>query len=244
MDECISFDDPQRAAALIMQRAKLMQTACVTAGHNLLIAQHRDTLRYAKLRSGGYLPRLSHFFVGQYVYVRHQSETIHTMARQEILRVREVRPAGVLILEGADGATISENALNCAPCHLPILTSPLIAVPRPSKNLSCEACGFPDREHLLLLCDICQKGWHSTCISPDFHLPPAGVPWYCPGCHDAATVAASPSSPLSSLQVSIDPLIQSSARSLEPTTDIDRRSPAFYTRPGQKLIKLRSRLLR
>ena len=47
-----------------------MELHCLAAGGNLKIAQHRDTLRYANIRGGGYTPNVRKFEVGQYVYVR------------------------------------------------------------------------------------------------------------------------------------------------------------------------------
>ena len=55
MEEPIDFDDPEAAAADVLARAELIKRACVMAGANQRIAQHRDTLRYATVR-GGELP--------------------------------------------------------------------------------------------------------------------------------------------------------------------------------------------
>ena len=46
------WDGSAAAAADFLARSKLVKERCVMAGDNLRIAQHRDTLRYAKLRSG------------------------------------------------------------------------------------------------------------------------------------------------------------------------------------------------
>ena len=45
----------------------------------------------------------------------------------------------------------------------------------------CEDCRRTDREHLLLLCDGCDLGHHTSCLTP----PLPGVPlgrWFCPSC--------------------------------------------------------------
>ena len=54
----IELDDPATAAAVVLRRAQALRECCIIAGDNMLIAQHRDTLRYAEVRSGSYAPRL------------------------------------------------------------------------------------------------------------------------------------------------------------------------------------------
>ena len=43
------------------------------AMENLSIAQHRDTLRYARIRSGAYWPQLRPFSTGDYVYLQREA---------------------------------------------------------------------------------------------------------------------------------------------------------------------------
>jgi len=47
------LDDADLAAKHVMERGKIAQEASIIAGNNLLIAQHRDKLRYATIRGGG-----------------------------------------------------------------------------------------------------------------------------------------------------------------------------------------------
>lgn len=183
VDEPLSFDDPKLAAASILDRAMVMQKCSVIAGHNLHIAQHRNQLRYGKLRTGGFLPQVAHFFVGDYVYVKEatrRSNALEPLARDSILRVREVRPSGVLVLEGSCGTTCVVNALNCQKCHLPIKATEVTQIVRPTPDHHCEVCKLPNRAALMLLCDSCNRGYHTFCIG----LP--GVPkqekWYCEPC--------------------------------------------------------------
>jgi len=60
----IDFDYPEQASQFIIDRSILLAEHCATAGQNLLITQHKDTLRYAKLRSGAYTPLLREFKEG------------------------------------------------------------------------------------------------------------------------------------------------------------------------------------
>ena len=183
MSEPLDFDDPDIAAASITQRAKACEEACIIVGRNLLVAQHRDQLRYARLRSGGYLPQLVNFFVGQFVYVKDSGDALHRTARSVILRVVDVRPSGVLVLIGSDGHTTTENAINVAPCHLPIHMSTASPLPdRPRPNHFCEICQLINDEHVMLLCDYsCNRGWHTYCLSPPLASVPQGD-WLCKDC--------------------------------------------------------------
>jgi hypothetical protein len=91
------------------------------AMENLSIAQHRDTLRYARICSGAYRPQLRRFQHGDYVYFQREAPTtLDVRAGRTILRVKEVLPRGLLLLEGKDGRECREHSKNCVPCHLPI----------------------------------------------------------------------------------------------------------------------------
>jgi hypothetical protein len=183
-DAPVSFDGEELAAASILARADAMRQRMAIAGENLLIAQHRDTLRYAALRGGGYHPKLREFDVGDYVYYRNTSSrtTLDPPAQPTILRVIEVRPSGILVLEGHCGQTLKSHVKDCAPCHLPIrdeVVDPRVA--RPSATLSCQTCRSPKGEEWMLLCDSCGTGWHTYCLRPALKQIPEGT-WVCPNC--------------------------------------------------------------
>jgi hypothetical protein len=169
MEEPIDFDDPEAAAADVLARAELIKRACVMAGANQRIAQHRDTLRYATVRGGSYLPKLVKFEPGDYGYVRRPERhgTLLPKARQEILRVVEVSDAGVATLQGRCGGVIKHNISNLAPCHLANIDPSMeLGGWRPSADLPCEVCHYPDDEgHMVQLCDGCDTGWHTFCLN-------------------------------------------------------------------------------
>jgi hypothetical protein len=86
------------------QRAELFKRMMSMALENLSIAQHRDTLRYAMIRGGGYRPQVRRFQPGDYVYLQQTAPTtLDVTAGRIILRVREVLGSGVFLLEGRDG---------------------------------------------------------------------------------------------------------------------------------------------
>ena len=74
------------------------------AMETLSIAQHRDTLRYARIRSSAYRPQLRRFSKGDYVYLQREAPTtLDVKARRTILHFKDLLPSGILLLEGKDG---------------------------------------------------------------------------------------------------------------------------------------------
>lgn len=183
MAEPINFDCPKAAAADYLARAELVRRNCVIAGNNLRIAQQRDSLRYARVRGGDYLPRLRRFEVGDFVWVkRAQKSTLDIRARPLILRVLEVRPSGVLLLQGRCTQTVAVHSSSCAPCHLPDIDprmDPMLAVP--GEEFPCDVCHSPGDAEYMLLCDGCGKGCHTYCAMPPLDAIPEGN-WLCSDC--------------------------------------------------------------
>ena len=182
----------QEAAAQELQvRAEYLQRTLPTVANNLAISQHRDTLRYAQIKGGGYTPKLRRVEPGDFVYVRRgkAANTLSMQVKQLILRVLEVRPSGVVVLQGRCGCTVLNHARNTAPCHLPDLDptiDPTLAMP--PANLACEVCDFPDDEGVMLLCDVCNCGYHTYCLEPPLTAVPKGA-WICPSCKAAGITA-------------------------------------------------------
>ena len=191
----IDFDDPAAASANLLQRVRALQQSMPAAMDNILIAQHRDTLRYGMVRSGGFSPKLRRFEVGDFVYTkrRNVSNTLQVSSHPEILRVLEVRPEGVLILQGKCGRTVPCNVINCAPCHLTNLDREIDrSLARPDLSLKCEVCRFTDGDSTMLLCDGCSTGWHMGCLIPPLTEIPRNE-FKCPQC--LAVPAESASAP-------------------------------------------------
>ena len=133
------------AVRSILARAEWLKGAIPVVANNLAIAQHRDTLRYAKTRDGTYLPKLHKFEPDDLVYHRRGvlHNTLQIKARQHILRVLKVKAFGGVVLQGRCGNTISVHQEAVAPCHMPYLDGtidPRLA--RPHANLGCEVCTF------------------------------------------------------------------------------------------------------
>uniref|UniRef100_A0A7S0N4Q4 Uncharacterized protein n=1 Tax=Pyramimonas obovata TaxID=1411642 RepID=A0A7S0N4Q4_9CHLO len=49
------------------------------------------------------------------------------------------------------------------------------------EDVACEVCGSPSTPPEMLLCDKCDKGYHTDCLVPKLKAVPAGD-WFCPKC--------------------------------------------------------------
>lgn len=185
--ETSEFDSEQavaRAAADLEMRMDLFRRFNIVAGDNLKIAQHRDQLRYASLRSGGHRRRTYHFRPGDFVWVKRKGNTALEMKARGIYQVVEVRDTGVLILKGSCGTLFSEHMQFVGPCHVTPenIGAPVdLSVDVPAADLPCEICQLASDGELMLICDHCSTGWHMFCLSPPLESVPDST-WYCPAC--------------------------------------------------------------
>ncbi|GAQ89224.1 hypothetical protein KFL_005000010, partial [Klebsormidium nitens] len=191
LEEPLDLDHPERLKALVAQRAALFRRWMPMAMGNLQIAQHRDTLRYAKTRSGAWKPQLIQYGVGDYVYLqREMLDTLDIRAGERILRMRSVEANGVLELEGSDARTVRVHVERCAPCHRPDVDGrldPRAAVPSP--DFACTRCKKATGAARMLLCDGCGAGWHLECLDQPLSAVPEGD-WYCGRCRTAQDLLA------------------------------------------------------
>ncbi|KAH8967809.1 hypothetical protein BDL97_03G095600 [Sphagnum fallax] len=152
MDQVVDLDSPTTWARVIAERAALFRRVMPMAMENL------------------YKPK------------RQPNDILDTSSGRTILRIKAIRPLGVLELQGADGRTIRDHSKNCAPYHLPnldptIITSTWI----PPLDYPCQLCQRTDDADQMLLYDNCNGGYHIFCLKPELTQVPAGN-WYCPSC--------------------------------------------------------------
>jgi hypothetical protein len=177
--------DPSRAAAAdaYWQRAILLHKLGGAVWQNLLIAQHRDTLRYARIKGGDHLPAMLQLEPGMLVYLRALRPTSLSLpAQQTILQVVQVQPSGVVQLLGADGNVIKRRVEQLSPCHLPNVQLTINRqLQYATDDTRCVSCGGVEQEDVMLLCDLCGTAQHTFCLDPPLTQVPDGD-WICPTC--------------------------------------------------------------
>ena len=182
----MNVEDENVMFQLITERVAVLRQAMPVAFERALAAQQRQSTRFQRVRQRDLPPRQHRFRVGEYVYVSQRPvNTLDVRSSRTILRVKAVRPHGVLELEGADGKTVSVRMELCAPCHIPNLVTDAAGV---SADLACEVCGSPSMADPMLLCDRCDRGYHMHCLDPPLERVPAGS-WTCPACRPALQMA-------------------------------------------------------
>jgi hypothetical protein len=195
LEQPIDFDDPEAAAHELVQRQALMRRNVVIAGNNLAIAQERDTLRYAQVRDGQYLPRVKAFKAGDYVYLKPATRLCEHMKSSGLtldveprkLRVVRVQQDGTVELVGRDGQHLTANASNLTLCHLPNMDGAFdLSGNAVSEDHICQGCRSAQHEADMLLCDNCLEGWHLWCLTPALtQVPPEDQAWLCDKCRAA-----------------------------------------------------------
>ena len=147
---------------------------------NLVIAQERDKTRFRHVRSGNYDKSKAKFLLGQYVLVKQSKiNTLQTSVHPHILRIMEIRDSGVTMLQGRCGATVSRHISQLAHCSVPVANYqiyPELFVR--TDTVHCEICALRSGDAHMLLCDICDKGWHAFFLDPPLLNVPSGA-WQC-----------------------------------------------------------------
>jgi hypothetical protein len=191
--EPIDCDNPDAAVKDLLLRHRRVAEMTPMALQNLSIAQHRDQLRYSKVRAPDYKPRQHTFGIGDFVYVQQlqRQSGLQPRAQPVIYRVAEVRDSGVLLLQGKCGRTTAVHMSHCSPCHLPNIDGSVD--PRLAEKVEdavCEVCGTDDNAGVLLLCDVCTQAFHIYCLQPPLDAVPTTEHWLCPVCLSDGYTAA------------------------------------------------------
>jgi site-specific DNA-cytosine methylase len=178
--------DEEVVTAELMKRVQYIKELGPTISHNLRTAHERDCRRFKARRSGLYIPKVHHFITGDYVFILSQGRkpggTLGMRARSEVMRVVEVRESGVLILVNQAGVRFEKHMEHCVPCHLPnMLGDTYAGLVMPPEDMPCQVCRDHRHWDLMLMCDNCDSGWHTFCLSPPLDSVPEGK-WICPDC--------------------------------------------------------------
>ena len=104
------------------EREQVFQRVMPLAFRNRAIAQQRDIERYRLVRGGGWDRPKANFQPGDYVLLKQQKKDyLRPLMRPHILRVVELRPSRVVVLEGSDAARVHRHVKDIAHSPLPIL---------------------------------------------------------------------------------------------------------------------------
>ena len=147
---------------------------------NLAIAQERDKMRFRFVRGGSYIKPKAEFKVGEYVLVKQSKiDTLQPSIYPHILRVMEIRGSGVIVLQGRDGETVTRQVAQLAHCSVPVADRKIY----PEKywktdTLHCQVRGSRRDPTLMLLCDPCNKGFHTFCLNAPLREVPLQK-WQC-----------------------------------------------------------------
>lgn len=177
MQQPVDFENAAAAADSILRRAQWLRQRLPVAADNLKAAQHRDTLRYAQLRSKGYLPKIANYQPGDYVYLRRMQagSSLVIKARPLILRVKQLRPGGLVELQDKAGQVFTRQVSQLAPCHLPDIDGTIDRVLLGQDQAAeCVVCGSAEDEEVFMFCDHCNQGWHTYCCTPPLAQVPEG----------------------------------------------------------------------
>jgi hypothetical protein len=99
MNQVVDLDSPAAWAKVITEKVVLFKRVMPMAMENFSIAHHRNTLRYTHTRSNSYKPKARQFDVGDFMYLQQQpNDTLDIFSSHIILRIKAIRPLGVLEL--------------------------------------------------------------------------------------------------------------------------------------------------
>ncbi|KAK3281814.1 hypothetical protein CYMTET_10410 [Cymbomonas tetramitiformis] len=180
LDACM---DAAAMAASYLERAEYVKRATIMAGSNIAIAQHRQTERYAQVRSGKYLPKQFNFRVGDFVFLKRSVNhglQLHTC--DPILQIKELPNDGTAVLQSRCGSTCNAHCSQIAICHLPDIDPTITYNLDDNEDARCQVCKKADRPASILLCDDCNQGYHLACLQPKLTRVPTEEFWYCPRC--------------------------------------------------------------
>lgn len=124
-----------------------------------------------------------------------------------------------------------------APCHLPAIDPTIdTSLARPDKGLPCELCRFPDDEHLMLLCDSCNTGWHTYCLDPPLPAVPATT-WVCPTCTAAGVTPEQAAAEQAAAKLAGEAEAPNPRPNLFPSAATRRRDAEAQSLDGRLVIK-------
>ena len=174
------LDDGEALGLFLNERGQVIWEVMPLAMRNLAIAQNRDRTQYKRVRGSGWDRPKPRFKVGECVLVGRQTKgKLDIATHTEVLQVTEVKGNGLLELQGSDGVRICEQVKNAAHCSVPVLDpsvdTGLVDRVDPIHH---HECGKRSDAPRMVLCDVCNVGYHIWCVTPSFDNVPEGR-WTC-----------------------------------------------------------------
>jgi len=205
----LNLDNSEEVIVDLLDRMAVLRVAIPFAMNNLEIAQHRDTLRYARVAGGGYTRAVVSPQERQLVYLKKHGGSLGVPALEApvhdtILQIVEIRPSGRVIIMGVEGDTAEEHVSNLTPCNLPNVDTTVHPVrPRDVVSIACQFCNSVHcsntGDFVMALCERCFKGFHLGCMRArggGWVAPPPGTlrlsssQWFCYWCQVRRDVPA------------------------------------------------------
>jgi hypothetical protein len=110
------------------------------------------------------------------------NDTLDISSDRTILRIKVIKPIGVLELQRTNGHIIWDHSKNYAPYHLPNL-DPTIIISTwiPPFDYPFQVCQRTDDANQMLFCDNCNGGYHLFRLKVELIQVLTGI-WYCSSC--------------------------------------------------------------
>ena len=163
------------------RRGQIFQEVLPLAFRNLAIAQQRDVERYKLVRRGGWDRPKAKFKVGDFFLLkRPKASSLEVNTRPHITRIVELRESRMAVFGGRDRTMINEQVKQIAHYTVP-LGDKRVYVERYDRGETshCRVFGLRSYPKRMVLCDKCNQGYHTWCLTP----PLGGVSegsWTCP----------------------------------------------------------------
>ena len=141
----------------------------------------RDVERYKLVRARGWDRPKAKFKVEDFVLLkRPTASSLEVNTRPHILRIVELRDSGIAVLGGRDGTTMQEQVKHIAHYIVPVGDKRVYPeLYDRGETAHCRVCRLRSYPKRMVLCDKCNQGYHTWCLTP----PLVGVPegsWTCP----------------------------------------------------------------
>ena len=190
IDLCSETNDEhdQLLVTELIRRMILVHQAGVMCTHNLDIAQHRDTKRYKLVHSGNWKPSHKPLQIGDFVIARKkEKDTFDLPRRRQIYQTTSFGDQDSVELRGRDDKRMRTNLANLAKYPAANVDPTLV----PPENQRCEICNSSNHGKVMLICDQCNRGFHSYCLEPPLRFIPKDD-WFCPECKGQPAPARKP----------------------------------------------------